>query len=78
MKKYVSFFRIRFVNALQYRAAALAGMVTQFFWGGMLLLMFAAFYHSAPENFPMGFQELSSYIWLPFDNLFEFSFNFPG
>lgn len=64
MKKYVSFFRIRFVNALQYRAAALAGIVTQFFWGGMLLLMFAAFYRSAPESFPMGFQELSCYIWL--------------
>ncbi|HIS49045.1 MAG TPA: ABC transporter permease [Candidatus Gallacutalibacter pullistercoris] len=64
MRKYVSFFRIRFINALQYRAAALAGMATQFFWGGMLLLMFAAFYRSAPENFPMGFQELSSYIWL--------------
>lgn len=64
MKKYLSFFRIRFVNALQYRAAALAGMATQFFWGGMLLLMFAAFYRSAPESFPMEFQELSSYIWL--------------
>lgn len=64
MKKYASFFRIRFVNALQYRAAALAGMATQFFWGGMLLLMFAAFYRSSPENFPMDFQALSSYIWL--------------
>ena len=58
MKKYLSFFRIRFLNALQYRAAALAGMVTQFFWGGMLLLLFAAFYRSDPDSFPMGFSEL--------------------
>lgn len=64
MKKYLSFFRIRFLNALQYRAAALAGMVTQFFWGGMLLLLFAAFYRSDPDSFPMGFSELASYIWL--------------
>lgn len=64
MKKYVSFFRIRFLNALQYRAAALAGMVTQFFWGAMILLMFAAFYRSSPESFPMNFGALASYIWL--------------
>lgn len=33
MKKYLSFFRLRFVNGIQYRAAALAGIVTQFAWG---------------------------------------------
>ena len=32
MRAYRSFFRIRFSNGLQYRAAALAGVVTQFFW----------------------------------------------
>ena len=32
MKKYLSFFRLRFSMGLQYRTAALAGMVTQFFW----------------------------------------------
>lgn len=64
MKKYISFFRIRFINSLQYRAAAYAGVATQFFWGFMEILIFAAFYKSNADAFPMKFQELSSYIWL--------------
>lgn len=64
MKKYVSVFRIRFLHSLQYRAAALAGVATQFAWGFMELLAFRAFYLSDPAAFPMGFSELTSYIWL--------------
>lgn len=64
MKKYMSFFKIRFINSLQYRAAAYAGMATQFFWGFMEILIFAAFYKSNADSFPMKFHELSSYIWL--------------
>ena len=43
MKKYLSFFRIRFIAGLQYRAAAWAGISTQFAWGAMTLLMYRAF-----------------------------------
>lgn len=64
MKKYLSFFKIRFINGLQYRAAAYAGVATQFVWGAMTILMFRAFYQSGQNAFPMTFPELSSYIWL--------------
>lgn len=64
VKTYISFFRIRFINGLQYRAAAWAGVSTQFAWGFMTLLMFNAFYQSNPGNFPMEFEQLASYIWL--------------
>lgn len=64
MKQYVSFFRIRFAAGLQYRAAAWAGIATQFAWGGMTILMFRAFYRSVQNSFPMTMQEISSYIWL--------------
>ncbi len=64
MKKYWSFFRIRFLCGLQYRAAALAGIATQFAWGGMNVLLFWAFYNSDPSVFPMGFSQTSCYIWL--------------
>ena len=64
MKKYLSFFRIRFIAGLQYRAAAWAGISTQFFWGLMTILMFRAFYMSSADNFPMEFSDLSSYIWM--------------
>lgn len=64
MRKYLSFFRIRFIAGVQYRAAAWAGIATQFAWGGMTLLMFWAFYQEGGSEFPMRFDELSSYIWL--------------
>ena len=46
MKKYWSFFRMRFLGGLQYRAAALAGCITQFAWGFLEILMFHAFYRA--------------------------------
>ncbi len=64
MKKYISFFKIRFISGLQYRAAAWAGIATQFAWGGMTLLMFWAFYQNGENSFPMTFPELSSYLWM--------------
>lgn len=64
MKKYLSYFRIRFINSLQYRTAAYAGIATQFVWGFMEILLFSAFYKENPDSFPMNFSALSSYIWL--------------
>ena len=64
VKKYLSFFRIRFVNGLQYRTAAYAGIATQFAWGTMRILLFRAFYQANPAAFPMDFQALASYVWL--------------
>jgi ABC-type uncharacterized transport system, permease component len=64
IKQYASVFRIRFSNTLQYRAAAYAGMATQFAWGGLEILMFSAFYRTNPAAFPMEFSHLTSYIWL--------------
>lgn len=76
MKKYLSFFRIRFTTALQYRAAAWAGVSTQFVWGFMKILMFQAFYRSDPAAFPMEFSQLCSYIWLQQAFLALFAFWF--
>ena len=67
MKKYLSFFRMRFLMGLQYRAAAAAGVVTQFTWGFMELLVFRAFYQADASAFPMSFEAVASYIWLQQD-----------
>ncbi len=64
MKKYFAFFRLRFLIGLQYRTAALAGMVTQFFWGFMLILTYKAFYEADANAFPMTLSATASYIWL--------------
>ncbi len=64
MKKYMSFFRIRFSMGLQYRTAALAGIVTQFAWGFMEIMIFKAFYEADASAFPMTLSATASYIWL--------------
>ena len=64
MKKYFAIFRIRFIGGLQYRAAALAGLATQFAWGFMEILAFSAFYRANPAAFPMEFSHLVAYIWI--------------
>jgi len=64
VKKYLSFFRLRFVMGLQYRGAAAAGIVTQFFWGFMEILMFHAFYEADPSAYPMTLEATSDYVWL--------------
>lgn len=64
MRKYQAFFRIRFINTLQYRSAAIAGMATQLAWGLMEILAFHAFYQADPSAFPMTFQQTVSYVWL--------------
>ena len=64
MKKYISFFRLRFTMGLQYRAAALAGVATQFVWGFMYIMMYHAFYEGDAASFPMSFSATASYIWL--------------
>lgn len=64
MKKYLSFFRLRFLMGLQYRAAALGGIATQFAWGFMEIMIFRAFYRADAAAFPMSFSATASYIWL--------------
>ncbi len=64
MKKYLSFFRLRFTMGLQYRAAAFAGIATQFAWGFMEIMVFRAFYHADAAPFPMSFSATASYLWL--------------
>lgn len=64
MKKYLTYFRIRFIGGLQYRAAALAGVATQYAWGFLYILLYAAFCRGDPSGFPMEFEQLASYVWL--------------
>lgn len=64
MRSYVSYFKIRFIQGLQYRAAAYAGVATQFAWGFMYIMLYETFYSSNPQMAPMEFSQLASYIWL--------------
>ncbi len=64
MRKYVSVFRIRFINSLQYRAVVIGGIITRFAWAFMEILAFSALYRTGRAAFPMDFSQTMSYIWL--------------
>jgi ABC-2 type transport system permease protein len=65
---------MKLIAGMQYRAAAWAGVATQFFWGGMNLLVFSAFYQNAgfgvstagvsAAGAPMAFGQLADYVWM--------------
>lgn len=64
MRAYLSVFRLRLLNGMQYRAAALAGVSTQFFWGFMFIMIYEAFYSQSLQDPPISLRELTTYIWL--------------
>ena len=65
MRGYVSYFKLRCLTNLQYRAAAIAGISTQFFFGLVFILVYLAFYESNTYSVvPMELSNLVSYMWL--------------
>ena len=64
IRKYATYFRIRLTSGLQYRAAAAAGVATQFAWGFLTVLLYKAFWEADPASFPMGISQVTSYMWL--------------
>jgi ABC-2 type transport system permease protein len=54
----------RFRMLLQYRAAAMAGLWTQIFFGLVFLMIYEAFYRSTSVPQPMTFPQVVSYVWL--------------
>jgi ABC-2 type transport system permease protein len=60
---YLAILRARFVLMLQYRAAAFAGFATQCWWGGIKIMVMAAFYASAARQ-PIDLAQVITYTWL--------------
>jgi ABC-2 type transport system permease protein len=64
MKPYLAIFSARFRMMLQYRAAAIAGLWTQIFFGMVMIMVYEAFYHSTGRTQPMSLPQIVSYVWL--------------
>ena len=64
MTPYLAICRARGLALLQYRAAALAGLGTQLFWGLIRMMIFAAFYAYTSNPQPMTLEQVITYIWL--------------
>ena len=64
MNAYISLVRVRFTSLLQYRAAAIAGMSTQLFWGLIRMMIFEAFYALNRKQQPLSRDQMITYVWL--------------
>ena len=74
MRGYISYFKSELLVGLQYKTSAIAGLMTQFFWGILFALVYEAFYaHTSIDN--ISFKELMCYVWL---NQAFFSLIAPG
>ncbi len=63
-RPYAALLSARYRMLLQYRAAALAGAVTQVFWGFVRIMILLAFYRSSGTEAPMAFPDVVTYVWL--------------
>lgn len=63
MKLYINYFKLRIITFLQYRTSAIAGMMTQFFWGFMMIFIYMAFY-STDVTVGINLSEIVAYTWL--------------
>ena len=64
MHAYLHFGVRSFRRAITYRAATLAGMATNFFFGLVRAMIFAAFYEAAVAPPDMPVEQAVSYVWL--------------
>lgn len=63
LKPYLSTLRLRAMLELQYRGAALGGMMTQLFFGFILVFLYQALYASGGQQSSTLYQT-ASYVWL--------------
>ena len=66
LRPYVAAFSSRFLLMMQYRAAALAGFVTQCWFGAVRVMVLAAFYQGAEAATPasLSLSQAVTYTWL--------------
>lgn len=64
MRAFLSIIKIRFNLLLQYRVAAFAGGVTQFFFGMIMIMVLYGFYSSSSKDMPINYNAAITYIWI--------------
>jgi ABC-2 type transport system permease protein len=63
-RPYLAIFTARFRTMLQYRGAALGGVVTQAFFGLVRIMILEGFYRSSATTPSLGFAAAVGYVWL--------------
>lgn len=60
---YFAYFKMKFLNEIQYKIAALAGIATQFAWGGMYIMLYTTFLANGSSS-DYTIQQMSTFLWL--------------
>lgn len=63
LRPYRAAFAARFSSLLEYRSAALAGVATQLWWGGIKVMVLAAFYPPDAAAVPLSLPNAITYVW---------------
>ena len=58
-----AYLKIRFLEQIQYRAAAWAGVATQIAWAGMYIMLYSTFLENGTQG-DMTNSQMATYIWL--------------
>lgn len=64
MKAYLAILKGRLSILFQYRAAAIAGLMTQVFWGIVKVMILVAFYAQATESAPISLTQAMAFTWI--------------
>ena len=64
LKTNLAFFKLEFNQAIQYRASALVGVLTQIAWGLMYIFLYSSFMNNSVGSTNMTIEQMSTYIWL--------------
>lgn len=65
LRPYRASFAAQFAMLLAYRSAALAGVATQVWWGGLKIMVYSSFYASkADQVVPLQLADTISYTWI--------------
>ena len=63
MKCYLTYFKKELEAGLQYKASALSGLTTQYFWGIIFAVIYTALYKRTTIE-DINLSQLMSYLWL--------------
>lgn len=63
-RPYFAILVVRFQMLMQYRAAALAGLGTQIWFGAIMVMVMAAFFASSDKEMPLNLTQTITYLWL--------------
>ena len=72
MSVFKSNLKLNIKKVVQYRAAAISGVLTQLFFGFMYIALYTAFLKSGKSGFTL--REMVSYVWL--GQIFFVAFNY--